>query len=92
MAHYILFYDYVENVVEHRAPFREEHLGIVRSLAAQGKIVLAGAFADPVDGAAIVFDVGSTEEVESFAQTDPYVLNGIVTAYRIRPWSTVPLT
>jgi hypothetical protein len=27
--HYLLFYDYVENAVEHRAPFREEHRTVV---------------------------------------------------------------
>jgi len=28
--HYLLLYDYVENAVERRAPFREEHLRLAR--------------------------------------------------------------
>ena len=31
MPFFALFYDVVENFVERRAPFREEHLGLVRA-------------------------------------------------------------
>jgi len=26
---------------------------------------------------------------EDFARTDPYVLNGLITSWRVRPWTVV---
>jgi hypothetical protein len=40
-----------------------------------------------VDGAAFVFQGDDAGAAESFVQSDPYVANGIVTAWRIRPWT-----
>jgi len=88
-VYFILQYDYVENAVEKRAPFREGHLAIARAAHARGEIVLAGALADPVDGAVFVFRVEDREAVERFAREDPYVRNGIVTRWRVRPWTVV---
>jgi hypothetical protein len=87
--HFILFYDYVDNVVERRAPFREEHLKLAQEARARGELLLAGAYADPVDGAALVFQADSQKVVEAFATRDPYVRNGIVTSWRVRPWTVV---
>ncbi len=49
---------------------------------------MAGAFADPLDGATFVFKA-TREEVETFVANDPYVQNGLVTAHRIREWAVV---
>ena len=87
--YFLLFYDYVENIVERRAPYREAHLEMVRSYVDQGELLLGGAFADPADGAAIVFKVEDRAEVEKFVERDPYVINGLVTAWRIREWTVV---
>jgi hypothetical protein len=51
--------------------------------------VLAGALADPVDGAVFVFDCESKSQVEEFANQDPYVKNGLVTHWKVRAWTTV---
>ena len=51
-------------------------------------MVLAGAF-DPPDGALLVFRAESASEVEAFARADPYVRNGLVTSWRVRPWTVV---
>ena len=42
--YYILFYDYVDDVLERRVPWREEHLGLARNPAtcAQWEIQLPG--------------------------------------------------
>jgi uncharacterized protein YciI len=87
--YFILFYDYVHDVVEKRAPYREAHLAMVRDYVDRGELVLGGAFADPVDGAAIVFKVDDRAKVEAFAAKDPYVANDIVTDWRIREWTVV---
>jgi len=87
--HYILFYDYIENVAEKRAPYRGSHLAYLQKSYDAGEIVLAGALADPIDGAVIVFRGSSPDSAERFAKNDPYVLNGLVTSWRVRKWSTV---
>lgn len=87
--HHILFYDYVENVVERRAPYREAHLALVEQWRADGRFVMGGAVGDPPHGAVIVLRVGDPAQVEEFVRADPYVANGIVTAHRVEPWAVV---
>jgi uncharacterized protein YciI len=87
--HHILFYDYVENIVERRAPHREEHLGVVRAEREAGHVVMGGALGDPPHTAAIVFKGVDRDHIEAFAKNDPYVKAGLVTAYRIEPWNVV---
>lgn len=87
--HYILFYDVVDNFAAKRGPFRAEHLSHAREAFERGDLVLAGALADPPDGAVIVFRGTSSEAAESFARRDPYVANGLVTSWRVRKWTTV---
>ena len=87
--HYLLLYDYVENAVERRAPYREEHLRLARGAHERGELVMAGAFADPVDGAAFVFQGDDASAVEAFVKRTPTWRTAIVTAWRIRPWTVV---
>ncbi len=56
---------------------------------ARGELVLGGAFANPVDGAVLLFRGESRGVPEAFAAADPYVLNGLVTSWWVREWSTV---
>lgn len=86
--YHLLLYDYVENAVEKRAPFREEHLKLARAAHERGELVMAGAFADPVDGAVLVFRCEAAT-VEAFARNDPYVKGGLVARWRVRPWTVV---
>ena len=58
-------------------------------MAERGELVLAGALAKPVDGAVLLGQRLSPAVVEAFAAADPYVLNGLVTAWRVREWTTV---
>jgi len=87
--YYLLFYDYVENIVERRSPYREAHLALVREYVERRELVLGGAFVDPADGAAIAFKVDDRARVDQFVESDPYVANGLVTAWRIRQWTVV---
>lgn len=89
MAHHILFYDYVPNIVERRAPHRPAHLELYRRWREEGRLIMGGAVGDPPHGAVIVFDVAGPAEVEEFAAADPYVAAGLVTARRIVPWAVV---
>ena len=87
--HFLLFYDVVDDYVTRRVPFRAAHLAHARDALARGELVLAGALANPADGAVLVFKGSSPAVAERFATTDPYVTNGLVTAWKVREWSTV---
>ena len=87
---HLLLYEYVPDVLERRGPFREQHLGKIHAGKEAGRIMMSGPLGDPPNGAAIVFDddVGR-DEIEAFVQSDPYVRGGIVTSWRIEPWTLV---
>ena len=83
---YVLFYDYVGDILERRAPHRDAHLARLKT---HERITLAGALGDPPTGALIVFDVDDPAVVKEFADGDPYVREGLVTQRRVVPWKVV---
>lgn len=89
MDYYALMYETVDDYVARRAQFRELHLHAAQAAHERGEIVLAGAFEDPVDRALLVFRVDSKTKAEDFARKDPYVVNGLVKKWEVRPWNVV---
>lgn len=87
--HLFLFYDYVEDVLERRGPHREAHLARIGEWVAAGRMLMAGALGDPPTGAAFVLPGDDPAEAERFAEGDPYVVAGLVTARRVVPWTVV---
>src|SRR5262245_39572554 len=87
--HYLLFYDVVDDYVARRAPFRNDHLAYAWAAVERGELVLGGALVDPVDGAVLLFQGDSPAVAEHFANGDPYVVNGLITRWRVREWNTV---
>lgn len=87
--YYILFYKTVENYLEKRAPFREEHLALAKKAYEDGELLMAGALADPADGAVLVFQGEGIQVAEAFAYNDPYVKNGLIREWYVRPWTVV---
>lgn len=87
--HYLLFYDVVDDYVARRAPFRRDHIAYARQAVARGEMVLGGAFADPPDGAVLLFRGASPAVAERFAKDDPYVTSGLVRRWWVREWTTV---
>ena len=87
--HYLLFYDYVHDIVERRGPHRAAHIAHARAAEGRGELILAGALANPLDGGVLLFRGDSPATAEAFAQVDPYVVNGLVARWRVREWTTV---
>lgn len=87
--HYLLFYEFVPDVLKLRARHRAQHLELARQAQGRGELVLAGALAEPTDGAVLLFQGDSAQVAERFAAADPYVQHGLVTRWRVRAWSTV---
>jgi uncharacterized protein YciI/heme-degrading monooxygenase HmoA len=89
MNYYALLYELVDDMVNRRVPFREEHLRLAREARQRGELVLGGALSEPVDRALLVFHVDDKSKVEAFARKDPYVLNGLAKKWEVRPWNVV---
>ena len=67
---------------------QEGHMQNITSLAAQGKLIVAGPFGDESDWRGIfIFDVPTKEEVEILLKTDPAIAAGRL-GYEIHPWWT----
>ena len=83
----LLRYDYVEDIVERRAPHRPAHLELISEWVRDGRVVAGGATGDPPTGALIVFR--ESGDPEAFAAGDPYVREGLVTDWRVETWTNV---
>ena len=87
---HILFYDYVPDVVERRAPHREGHLALIKRWHAEGRIVMAGGVGDPVHAGMIVLRTDDPQAAaEEFVAEDPYQPAGLVTSWRVEPFLNV---
>jgi uncharacterized protein len=89
MGHFLLFYEVVPDYVTRRAEFRDAHLQLAWEAQARGELVLGGAYADPVDGAVLLFRGESAAVAERFVAQDPYVRAGLVARWTVRRWTTV---
>ena len=87
--HYLLFYEFVPDYLERRAAFRDEHLRCAWAAHGRGELLLGGAYAEPADGAALLFKGESPDVASRFAAADPYVAAGLVTHWHVRAWTTV---
>jgi uncharacterized protein YciI len=87
--HYLLIYKLAPDYLERRGALRTVHLQLAWDAQERGELVLAGALADPADTAMLLFQGDSPAAAEQFARADPYVTNGLVLSYQVRPWNTV---
>ncbi|HEX9106517.1 MAG TPA: YciI-like protein [Longimicrobiales bacterium] len=89
MKHYLLMYDLASDYLERRVALRDEHLRLAWAAVDRGELELGGAVGDPVDLALLLFRGDSPGAAEAFAAADPYVREGLVRSWRVRPWTTV---
>src|SRR4051794_37678788 len=89
MTHFLLFYEGAPDYLERRPQFRSAHLEHAWAAHARGELVVAGALADPVDSAVLMFKGKEQAIAEQFARADPYVVNGLVKRWNVREWTTV---
>lgn len=88
MRHFLLTYTLAPDYLERRPEFRGAHLALAKAAAARGELVLGGPL-DPPEEAMLLFAGEDAGAAAAFAANDPYVANGIVTAWRVREWTTV---
>lgn len=87
--HYLLVYEVSDDYLERRGEFRGVHLQLAWDAHERGELIFGGALADPVDSTLLLFQGESPAVAERFAEADPYVKNGLVKRWRVRPWTTV---
>jgi uncharacterized protein len=87
-VHLLLEYTLADDYLERRAALREDHLALLRAAHERGELLMAGALPDPYDRSLLVW-TAPREVVERFAESDPYVVQGLVTGWTVRPWNVV---
>jgi uncharacterized protein YciI len=92
MPYFALFYEVADDFPTRRTPLRADHLRHVQEAHDRGELLMAGAFADPVDRALLVFRAADRAVPELFARRDPYVAQGLVSRWYVRLWTQVVAT
>jgi uncharacterized protein YciI len=87
--HYLLIYDTAPDYLTRSGTFRAAHLELAWQAAERGELLLGGAAGDPVECAVLLFSCDSDAVPKAFAQSDPYVRNGLIARWRVLPWNTV---
>lgn len=82
-------YELAPDYLERRGQFRDADLQLAWDAEARGEILIAGALAEPADTALLLFTGDTPDAAERFARTDPYVAEGLVKRWSVRPWNTV---
>lgn len=73
---------------EKRMAHRAEHRVYLNQLVAEGKLLMAGPYADE-SGGIIIFEAADQAEVESMMANDPFTINGVFATTTIREWLLV---
>jgi uncharacterized protein YciI len=71
------------------APYRGEHLRLVKAAYEREELLMAGALADPVDQAILVFRIPDKTAIEKFIREEPYARHGLIKQWTIRLWMVV---
>ncbi len=87
--HYLLIYQLSPDYLARRGEFRNAHLQLAWAAQAAQDLILGGALGDPADQAMLLFQGDTPAAAERFARSDPYVANGLVLSWSVRPWNTV---
>lgn len=87
--HYFLIYELSDDYLEKRGEFRNEHLQLAWDAHEAGTLITGGALQEPVDKAFLLFKGETDDTAREFAESDPYVKNGLVKSWVVRPWMTV---
>jgi uncharacterized protein YciI len=82
---FVMFYEVAPDGLAKVAANYEAHRARLNEFYARGVLLLAGPLGNPPEGAMSVFT--TREAAEEFAQGDPFVLNGVVSKWRLVEWA-----
>jgi len=95
---YAIISEDIENSLERRMNVRPAHLERLKSLADEGRLLIAGPHPaidseDPADagfsGSLVVAEFASLEEAQRWAEADPYVGAGVYQSVKVKPFKKV---
>lgn len=95
---YAIISEDVDNSLPARQANREAHLARLHEMNEAGRLLIAGPHPsvdaeDPgnagFSGSLLVLDFDSLEEAKTWADTDPYVLNGVHSSVIVKPFKKV---
>jgi uncharacterized protein YciI len=85
---YVMRYSAVEDFLPLAQENGPAHVARLQEFAGRGVLLMAGPLDEPLDGDAIAIFT-SREAAEEFIAGDPFVLNGVVAEWSVRPWNEV---
>jgi uncharacterized protein len=85
MSKYVMWGSYCSDVLEKRAPHRQDHLDGLHQQKSAGILVTIGPTQDltKVFG---IYEAESIEQVQKLIEADPYWKHGIWTDYEVKEW------
>ena len=95
---YAIISEDIENSLERRMSVRPAHLERLRTLADEGRLLIAGPHPaidseDPAEagfsGSLVVAEFASLEEAQRWADADPYVGAGVYQSVKVKPFKKV---
>ncbi|MGI9147300.1 MAG: YciI family protein [Chloroflexota bacterium] len=81
---FMLTYAYVPEMTDRRGAHRAAHLAHLEAARERGLLLLAGAYADPVDGALLVCEADHPGQIYAWLADDPYNAAGLIRATVVR--------
>ena len=85
---YVMTYRAVEDFLPLARENYPAHSARVEEFARRGDLLMVGTFDEPMNGEAMgVFT--TREAAEEFIAGDPFVVNGVVASWAVRPWNEV---
>ena len=95
---YVIYSEDVENSLSLRLSVRDKHIGRLKDLQAQGKLLMAGPCPaidneDPGEagftGSLIVAEFDSLTAAQTWADEDPYISAGVYKKVTVKPYKKV---
>jgi uncharacterized protein len=85
---YVLTYRAVADFLPLARANRDAHVARLQTFAESGQLLLAGPMEEPLNGDALA--VFTTRDAAvAFAEGDPFVVNGVVATWDVRPWREI---
>jgi uncharacterized protein YciI len=82
---HVLHYTAVEGFLPLAVANRDAHVRRLQEFHDRGVLLMAGPMQEPMDGDALAIFT-TREGAEEFVAADPFVVNGVVAEWAIRPW------
>ena len=85
MPKFVLWGSYCEDVLEKRAPYRQDHLEGLQEQKERGILITIGPTTD-ITQVFGIYEAPDEATVRALIEADPYWKNGIWTKYDVKEW------